>query len=300
MKKPQEPAKQPETDKKPIPPAGDGKYTLRIAWQAPVASTAYRVGAGDTVGDGTDRLVLLLPLANGGVKVAVQTWDGKGFRTQWSAERPSTQPLLAVGRFAGKDKPAQIVLSSGYYQWKDGDYTFTEFESVKSPVGWVRMAIGDVLLLRNGREFQPAKLNLDAPGASAIEPDAQFSLLEPADGQAALGALHVPASELQAGVPVEFAPSGLMAFWDVLGDKKPARVLASATEKNAVVLTRDYSPTNVPVLWRSPDMPGRIADFAFGNPRKGEAGLLVLSASDDKGMGRTLTLYVPASPASRL
>ncbi len=276
--------------------AGAQEARLTLALKQPFEATALRIAVADTMGDGKQRVIWLSPMPKG-AKLSVAKWDGKGLATEWTTEVPGAQPTLAVGRFCADTTASQIITSKGCWWWNGTAYALLPTDRTLIPLGTVRTPAGaESVLIREGSEFSAFRINLKAEGDKWLEKQASPGA-GAATGEFVFGMMHAPPSELGAGSPPEFATTGLLGFWTLPKAAKPLRILGRTDAKanvTHVVLARSIGPKAVDEAWRGGPLDGPIADITIGDPRgDGRVGLVVLTAADPKGKGRTLYLWLP-------
>ena len=97
---------------------------LTYVWREEFRDLPTRVVSADVTGDGVLRLVSLHE--NSGDKNAailkIRKWSGTAFVLEFSTEIKGSPKRLAVGRFAGKKAPCQIVTEDALFVWNGKTY----------------------------------------------------------------------------------------------------------------------------------------------------------------------------------
>ena len=134
---------------------------FKLAWQSLVTANAARVGVGDTAGDGTQRLVLLV----GTTGFSVQSWNAD--KQQLSDDTATVAQNVAdmvVGRFSD-DRSTSIVSPSQSWRLVGGQYTASPLAGAGQLAGMARLRDGtDAYLTFDGQAL--VAHHLPAAGAA--------------------------------------------------------------------------------------------------------------------------------------
>ncbi len=283
--------------RKPKPPV---PY-LHIAWKEELTETADRMAAADTVGDGKIRLILLAskPQQTGVSTLIVKVWNGTAFTTEFTGEAQAPADRLAVGHFAGADKPAVIVTADAVWSWNGKTYDRKASRKLLDLFGSARLKNGDerIILSESVTQFKSYKVNpgvddwlvdrADAPSASTVECETMHA---------------TPEFFRKMGMPSFLCAGGLITIWDITRAEvpylfyvRPVRALedgAPVGKSNSFVGFRDGTEIGGNELWTSPRLAGLATDLSTSDPRNGgKRGLLLLSSGSETNRSRTVYYF---------
>ena len=289
-----------------VPPLFHGE------WQETMGANVYKIGVGDTTGDGTQRLITLS--AGSGRRnrtITVKKWDGKAWIDEFSAETGDDSDRLAVGRY-GTGKAAVIVTSPTLFFWNGQTYDRRPAPRKLPIIGTVTMRDGsDRLILREGDTIKLHRVNTAASGTEWLSQ----GMDAPPSAETIFTDMKGGSTELQSiGLPPLLAAGGVVGLWDarksnllflygvqlvalVEGDAQDGKTQAAKPEQltlrgREVYLTIvDPRRAAIRTLWHSDKLKGTVLDATLTDPRKGEAGILVLTDGSDDGKGHTLTFF---------
>ena len=280
-------------------------------WKETVDANVRKVGIGDTVGDGSNRLVLLTEVNATTRAVTVKKWDGKAWVTEFSREVPGAANRLGVGRYAGSDRPAVIVTSGALLYWEGREYKVIPSSRAVNVLGTIQLKTGaERLLVNDANTVRMYRVDPSKGGdwlTGAIDP--------PASAETSFSDMKAPTGELSAiGMPDLLAAGEIIGLWDarkadavffygvrvapIVESKSGADakdfaeaaqdlVLKGQNYHLSIINPRDQ---NLKVLWQSEPLDGRVLDVTLHDSRSAERGLTVLTESPDR-KGRTLYFF---------
>lgn len=281
---------------------------LKLAWKQPLPANVRRVAVADTIGDGKQRLVLLVDGDKAGTRaVAVAKWSGEKWETEFTSNAPDLTDRLAVGVFA-PGKPAIIVTNTAIWYWNGTGYQMkTATESIPL-LGMVTLKDGSQRLLIN----EPKEMKLcrvdpekdkwlvggDAPASAA---NTQFLVYK-----------GIPTELTTAGLPNVLAAGGVVGLWEAKKStnylfavenivekeikggipKSPTDLVIKNRELRLALLDPKAPDLKNGVLWRSEKLDGGALDVTLNDPHgSGAAGLAVLTDGSLGGRGHTLYFF---------
>jgi hypothetical protein len=286
---------------------------FHLLWQETMADDARRLGVGDVAGDGKPRLVVLsaktgTPAAG---TLSIRKWDGTAFVSEFSSDVQAAPDQLAVGKYAGPDKPAVIVTADGL--WYRKGVTFAHLPAPKP------LIVLGTARLKDGTE---RVLIADTPTsvrAWRVSPGGANWLVDPIDApsssQVTWADMHASPDFLsQMGMPYFLTSGSVVGLWDarkfgtvflyyvrVMQDfdvsadpNNPKSVKPKVTYKNqaSLVAFRDPTIKGGGEIWRTQPFNGQIYDVAVENARgSGVTGLLILTSETPSGKGHGLYFY---------
>ncbi len=285
---------------------------LEVGWKETLPATARKMGIGDTTGDGKPRFVLLSEGASPNSRnVSIRKWDGKAWISEFAQDVPGSSDRLAVGKYAGLDRPAVIVTSGSLVHWDGKEYKVVPSPRPVAVLGTVQLKTGAERLLAN--EANTVRMYRVDPSkgegwlTGAIDP--------PSSSETSFSDMKAPTSELQAiGMPDILAAGEVIGLWDArkadvvffyalklvaLVESKSGVQAKDVDQaaKDLVLKGQNYYLTIVDprsqgfkTLWQSEAFDGRVLDITLNDARSGDRGLTVLTESPD-GKGRSLYFY---------
>jgi len=277
---------------------------FHFLWKEEISEPALRAAVADTTGDGKPRLILLIekPQQAGSAKLVVKKWSGKEFATEFtgSVEAPADQ--LAVGRFAGRDKPAEIVTAVALWTWNGTTYVRKPEKYAMSIFGVAKTHAGDerLILSESPTQFK----------SYAVNPDGADDWLS--DKSDAPTATQVDWESMRAkpdffrkmGMPTYLGSGGLITIWDTTRSNapyifscRPAPDLAAAAnggplKTDSYIGFRDATDPGGNELWTTTKLNGLATDMALEDAKTpSKRGLLILTSGASEGKARTLYFY---------
>src|SRR5580658_8312473 len=118
---------------------------FQFLWKEEIAEPAVRLAVADVTGDGTSRLILLAqkPLRSELATLIIKKWTGTEFTTEFSGDVNAPPDRMAVGKFAGKDKPAVVVTADALWAWNGSKYVRKPVARPLAVFGCSRLHSGD-------------------------------------------------------------------------------------------------------------------------------------------------------------
>ena len=266
-------------------------------WKEEITESARRVAVADVTGDGKPRLILLIekPQQRGLATLKIKKWDGSQFVAEFTGDVQANPYGLEVGKFAGKDKPAQIVTADALWSWDGKTYVRKPARKELSLFGTAKMKSGDerLILWETATQFK----------SYLVKADSDDWLTDRAESPSALDveweAMHsTPEFLRKMGIPSFLVAGGFLTLWDTNRASVPylyyCRYVGDAgAAKTSFVGMRDATETGGTEAWTSPKIAGEVIDIAITDPRgSGRQGILVLSlGSASPGKPATLTYF---------
>ncbi len=285
-----------------------GQYAqdlFKVAWQETVPASVHRIAVGDTVGDGTSRLVLL---SEGPTKesrtVSVRKWDGKAWNTEFTTDAADGQDRLAVGKYSATG-PADIVTAGALWFWNGKTYEKRPAPRPLDIIGTALLQDGSQrLMLKEGDALRLYRVDTTASGSDWLTGPSGM----PASSQLSFSDMKAPTAELMAiGLPDQLAGGGIVGLWNApkpqamylytvqivplvdVAKQNAQELIAKGQEDHLVVA--DPRLTLYKTLWLSQKLEGPVLDVALGDPRSGARGLTVLTGGSEDGKGHTLYFF---------
>jgi hypothetical protein len=289
------------------------RTNFRFQWKADFTDKPRRMAVADVIGDGKLRLITLheKPDAPESALLVVRKWDGKTFALEFRGEVKGKSNIMAVGRFAGGERPAVIVTEDGFWQW-DGK-TFVKRDAPR------KLPIIGLVVQRDGEERVILQEGEAAARAYRIRPEEPNTawLVDgkeaPKAGNISHQLLNADPKQMQKmGMPPDLSDGGLVGLWDLRGN---ARWIMYYT-----LVDRDFDVTNDPVnrnkpkftykseayqfacrdvidtkgvpFWGTPRIDAKPLDAATKSPLDGKTGLLLLTNELPGGTTRSLLFFV--------
>lgn len=295
----------------PLPPFPRTQF--RLLWKADFTDKPRRAAVADVMGDGKPRLITLheKPDAPDAALLVVRHWDGKTFALDFRGEVKGKPDVLAVGRFAGGERPAVIVTEDGFWAW-DGK-TFVKRDAArKLPIiGAVVQKDGEerVLLSEGDEATRAYRIRPEEPGSAWLAD----GTTPPKAGRITHQLVNADAKQMaKLGLPEEISGGGIVGLWDV---KNAGRLMMYYT-----LVDRDFDVTNDPnnktqpkivyksdvayqfacrdmldargvPFWGTPRMDAKPLDVATKSPQDGRAGILLLMGELPKGTVRSMLFF---------
>ena len=281
------------------------------AWKEDLTDAPRRMAVADVTGDGKPRLITLNenPERRALAILTIRKWDGKAFVTEFTGAVQAAPDKLAVGKFAGKDKPAVIVTADALWYWDGKTYARKPAAHPLALFGVARLTSGTELLVQG--DLSPEG---KAPVFKAfrVNPSAGEWLT---DRSEAPTAKDVSLYDMRA-TPDFFEKmglgaldAGLIGLWDVRKfgtnflyyvrvdlvpgtPKKPNEPNAGKETTGILSHVAFRDPSQVGAeLWYSPKLEGAVLDVVQEDGKgTGKPGLLVLSGISGSKT-RTLTFF---------
>ncbi len=254
-------------------------------WKEEITEPVHRVAVADTVGDGKPRLILLIekPLQKGLAVLKVKKWDGTQFVTEFTGNVDANADGLEVGKFAGKDKPAQIVTADALWQWDGKTYIRKPARKELALFGTARMKSGEdrIILAETATQFKSYQVNADATGTDWLTDRTE----SPSALDVEWEAMHsTPDFFRKMGMPSFLCAGGFITVWDANHASVPYLYYcrftgdAASAVKSSFLGMRDATEAGGIELWTSPRLVGQAIDVALQDPRaSNRAGILVLT-----------------------
>ncbi len=289
----------------------DAPPVFHLAWKEELTDPARRAAVADVVGDGKARLVTLSESSDqkGSATLAVRKWDGQAFVTEFTASAQGPADKLAVGKFAGANRPAVIVTAGDLWYWNGKQFAHKPAAQPLALLGATR--------LRSGEERVLLSEGTNAAKAYRVDPAAEHWLTEgidaPPSSQVAWGDMHgTPEFFTQMGLSEAIGAGGLIGLWDVRNfgalflyyakiaqdfDTQPDPKDPNKTE--FVIKSRSYyiafhnarDPKGVE-LWGTPKLDGPVYDVGLLDAKgSGKTGLLVLTGNAADSKRRSLYFF---------
>ena len=122
---------------------------FHFGWRETLADLPRRVAVADVVGDGKPRLITLNEKVNDKLTsvLTVKHWDGKEFVAEFTTETHGPADRLAVGKFAGANRPAVILTSDALWLWSGKGYAHVPATRPLALFGIARMHDGSERVL---------------------------------------------------------------------------------------------------------------------------------------------------------
>ena len=278
---------------------------LRKVWTETLPASVRRIGVGDTVGDGANRLVLL---SEGETKdkrvLSVRKWDKDAWKTEFSADIKASSDRLAVGKFCS-GKSAVIVTSNELFYWDGKSYVKKSSPKVLGILGSISLKSGgERLLIKDGTGLKVHSVDVNAEnwlGPGSDPPPAAY---------ASFTDMKSTTDELKAiGMPDLLAAGGVVGLWETqkanllflygiqvsaITVDKPGAKVASEFEIKRVeshLIIADPRSAQFRPLWHSDALTGTVLDVTINDPKTGAKGIAVLSDNSEDGKGHTLCFY---------
>lgn len=284
---------------------------FHFLWRQDMAGAPRRAAVGDVTADGKPRMVTLSEKPGGGAVLQVLRWNGAAFATEFQADDASAPDALAVGHFAGQQKPELIVTGDSIWHWNGTTFVAKHLARAIPVLGTARMRQPQgeerLLLALTPTDVRAYRVDFDAPGDPLIDGI-------PSPGSAAVTSADMHGSadffDKVGLLPLVYG-AGVVGLWDVrkfgtlffyyshifkdfdtrsdTGDPKKTEFVLKGT--SSFVTFRDPRTANGPELWTTPQLPGQVYDVALEDPRTGEPALLVLMSDSATGKGRGLYCF---------
>jgi hypothetical protein len=286
---------------------------FHLAWKEELRDLPRRALAADVVGDGTVRLVTLNEQAENKTAstLTVQKWDGKAFVTEFSAPVQASAERLAVGKFAGANRPAVIVTAAGLWYWDGKAFVSKPASGLLPVLGATRLRNGEerVLITEPGGGAKAYRVDTDAAGSGWLADGIET----PASSQVAWGDMHnQPGFFTAMGLANDIASGGLIGLWDARGfgtmflyyarielelvtqpdPKDPTKTIQVGKGASGYVTFRNARDVKGVELWETPKLDGIPFDIGLADPKgSGKPGLLILASDSASGKGRSLYFF---------
>ncbi len=292
--------------------------TFHLAWREVFTDSPRRIAVADVVGDGIPSLISLNERAgsqNASV-LTVRRWNGQSFVVAFTTNVSASADKLAVGRFAGSDKPAVIVTSAGIWYWNGKTFAHKAAQSNYNLFGTSRLKDGsERLLIAN---------TPDKVGAWRVDPNAVNQwLYDPVDserlGPLQRGDMHetqIFFNRMQ--VQEQLSQGGIIGRWEIEGfgrtfvyyptliqgshvkaDGRGNTAISSEEQSWSVTLVdpnpmpvkrQDGAVSATGLVYYTPTLKGQILDIGLESDRGDkQPGLLVLTG--DTPGSKTRILY---------
>ncbi len=286
------------------PPPKPRTPFFHYGWKEEISELALRAAVGDTTGDGKPRLVLLVqkPQQLGLATLIVKKWNGTEFVKEFSGDVDATPNRLAVGKFAGIDKPAIIVTADAMWSWNGTTYIRTAARQQLNIFGSAKMSNKDerLILSEDGKQvsFKSYKIS-PAAGADWLSDRAEVPDASSVEWE---NMRAEPEFFKKMGMPAVFGSGGLITLWDTARAKQPylyycrpaaeTDVATGQPKTNSYLAFRDATDPAGNELWTTTKLNGMATDMALEDPRStGKRGLFILSSSATTGKSRTLYFF---------
>lgn len=298
---------------------------FHFAWKLVLTDLPRRIAVDDVQGDGALRLVSLNEKPtdpNAGV-LTVKKWDGKALATEFTADVQVAADKLAVGRFAGANRPAVILTTDAVWSWNGATYTRKPFAQPKNLLGSTRLKDGSerVLILNQIKDAQGEKMEVKAYRVDLNgQGDGLLSdpIAAPGSNQITWGDMHAdPSLFNKMGMPPFLGVGGLIGLWDVRkfgkmflyqayvnqdldvkplpDDKGNPQFVVKSQSWNVTfrdTATQDPSAPAPGQLYFTPPLSGAVLDIATESLKaKNTPGLLILTSASKDGKGRSLYFF---------
>ena len=289
---------------------------LTYAWQEVCTDLPTRVAVADVTGDGVLRLISLheKPGTADAAILKVRRWNGKGFDLDFSTEVKGSPARLAVGKFAGKKNPSQIVTENALFVW-DGK-TYQRKEALKPiPILGVTRPKDDVdrllvfTLVNSQESIQAYRIDSTAKEAWLVDP-----VNPQASTEVEWRDMHASTSAFEKmGWPEDMSLGDAMGLWILpkLKDKKLYLYQIKAKRdfdlvknpdnprKPTIVYTgvKAYSITVRDItsgqeFWGTPQIQGTAFDVTLEDPKNGgKPGFLTLFSGSTPEKPRILYFF---------
>ena len=279
---------------------------FHLAWKAEITEAANRMAVADTVGDGKLRLILLVekPQQRGLAILLIKRWNGTDFVTEFTGEVQAAPDRLAVGQFAGPDKPAVIVTADALWSWNGTTYKRSPARKPLDLFGLAKLPNGDERLIISESPTQFKSYRVD----TAVSEEWLVDRAEaPTATQVEWESMRAsPEFFKKMGMPSFLAGGGLITIWDTTRANIPYIYYcrtAVDVEKSAgggvptldsYIGFRDATEAGGNEVWTTVKLAGLATDLALVDPRTvspGKKGLLILTNRASAGMARTIYFY---------
>src|SRR5947209_6569730 len=139
-----------------------GTGIFHLGWQDELPATALKVGVGDLLGDGSQRLVIL---GTGDFRrqrtITIKKWEEKGWVDEFTTPLGDPTERLAVGRYS-TGKAAIVVTPTAMVYWDGKAYVKKASPRSLPIIGTVTMRDGsDRLILREGDTIKLFRINTE-------------------------------------------------------------------------------------------------------------------------------------------
>ncbi len=277
---------------------------FHFLWKEEISEQAIRLAVADTTGDGKPRLILLAskPQQTGSATLVIKKWSGTEFTTEFTGDVDAAADKLAVGRFAGRAKPAVIVTADALWTWNGSTYVRKPSRNKLSLFGAARLQSGEERLIvsESASKFTSYVVNTDvADGWLTDRADAPTATQVDWETMRAS-----PDFFLKMGMPPYLGSGGLITIWDTSKAKlpyifycRPAPQLDAAANSAAPMVDsyigfRDATELGGNELWSTTRLDGLATDMALEDAKTpGKRGLLILSNGASEGKSRTIYFY---------
>ncbi|HLK59354.1 MAG TPA: hypothetical protein VKU00_22530 [Chthonomonadaceae bacterium] len=287
-----------------------------LVWKEDLPDAPRRIAVADVTGDGKPRLITLNedPERRGFAILTVKKWDGKAFTTEFTGAVKALPDKLAVGKFAGKDKPAVIVTGDALWYWDGKTYARKPASRPLPLFGVARLLSGSECLVlgdlgADGKTPVFKAYRVDTSAAEWLTDRSEA----PTAKQVSLYDMRADPEFFHA---MGIVANGVIGLWDVRkfgtlffyyvrgepiletsgapGDAKdPKQGKVTSRGIASHVAFRDPSKDQGEELWSTPKMEGMVMDVAQEDGKgSGKPGLLVLTSASDTSKTRMLTFFL--------
>jgi hypothetical protein len=282
---------------------------FRLAWYGEFMDAPRRMAIADVVGDGTVRLVTLneKPDNKNAGTLMVKRWNGKTFITEFTGDLQTAPDKLAVGKFAGSNRPAVIVTGDALWFWNG---TTFEHKPASHPIalfGATRLKEGGerVLIAESPTDIKAYRVDIGAKGGDWLID----KISAPTPFQVLWGDMHTtPEGFQQMGVNEVFGSGGLVGIWDVWKSgtyflyhaDRDYDLIPDPNNKNQPKIVYNNQSSTITfsdrgsggALWTSPKLSGIVYDLAIEDPKaSGKPGFAVLSSTAPGSKGRSIYFF---------
>jgi hypothetical protein len=277
---------------------------FHFLWKEEISEPAVRAAVADTTGDGKPRLILLAekPQQAGLASLIIKKWNGTEFVTEFTGNVDAAPGKLAVGRFAGRDKPAVIVTADALWSWNGTTYVRKPSRTPLSLFGVAKMHSGDERLLvsESPTLFKSYTVNPELADAWLTD-RTEAPIATQVDWESMRA---TPDFFKKMGMPSFLGSGGLITVWDTskanlpyLYYCRPAPQLdapqsGAAPKVDSFIAFRDATDASGNELWSTTKLNGLATDMALEDARMpGKRGLLILTSGASAGKARTIYFY---------
>jgi|SRR5579871_1696220 len=292
---------------------------FHLAWKEELNDQPRRMAVADVTGDGKSRLILLneKPGKKDAATLLVKKWDGKTYVTEFTGDVQGAPDRLAVGKFAGKDKPAVIVTADALWSWNGATYIRKPSSRSLPIFGVARLQSGtEWMVLAEESQNVRQELHVEFK-AYRVDPGAAAEWLidkseAPTPQQVTWEQMTATPEFFTKNMGLGRLEGNLLGLWDVRKFGNLFLYYTHIAPEFAVDKTRGASAQSQPTvkrlysylafrdatdplgaeLWISPPLDGIAYEVAFQDPQgAGKPGLLILTSESDTEKNRTLYFF---------